>query len=306
MGVTDWISEQAGAVADGAGALYDGAAETVGGLYDGAAETVGGVIDSATETVGGLYDGAAETVGGVIDGAGELIDGAGDALRGVYDDASQMIGEGVDAVYEKVDEMTSESGLGSEVDEMVDKSPTLKQNMEDARAKGFNVRYGEKGKGTYLDPETKEIVIDPAEKGDPAGIAQSLAHETGHALYEQDAYVDMDGLSKEEYVKRNTMRHLKDEGEATITNIKVREEILAATRKADGSGGTDIGVAGSQGEQYKALYAKYPDPKDRDKLREEIGKVFAKGETPSTDKSSNYEDYYGETYKNHWDEKHAK
>lgn len=101
------------------------------------------------------------------------------------------------------------------------------------------------------------------------------------------------------------MRHLKDEGEATITNMTVREEIMTATGKGpSGKDAVDIGVSGAQSDKYLDLYKKYPDPKDRDKLREEIGKEFAKGETPRTDLSSNYEDYYGQAYKDAWDEAH--
>jgi type VI secretion system secreted protein VgrG len=251
------------------------------------------VKDFLTENVGAL--------GGPLIGAPvveEMIGGVGKTL-----------GKAADWVYEKVDEMTSDSGLGSKVDDLMKKSPTLAKNIQDVKKAGFSIRYGEPGKGTFMDPETKEIVVDPDSKGNTADIVQSLAHETGHALYTQDPEVPMDGLTKDEYVKRNTMRHLKDEGEATITNMKVREEIMKATGKdASGADAVDIGVAGAQSKKYLELYKKYPDPKDRDKLREEIGKVYAKGETPSGEdnKGLNYEDYYGKSYKDAWDEAHKK
>lgn len=191
------------------------------------------------------------------------------------------------------------TGLGNDVDEIVDDSPTLKENLKALEADGWTTTYGEAGKGSFCDKTAKRIVIDPSEKGNPAAVAQTLAHESGHARYTADPYVKPDGLSREEYIRRNANRHLKDEGEATLTNAKVRDEIIA-------NGGPDIGIAGAQAKKYDEIADKYPDPADREKARQEIADAFAKGEHPSTDPTKNYEDYYGKNYAEFWDKHVAK
>lgn len=194
------------------------------------------------------------------------------------------------------------SGLGKDVDDIVNKSPTLKANIEALQKQGYSISYGEKGKGTYVNKGAKSIVIDENSKDNPMGVVQSLAHESGHALYTADAYQGFDGKTKDEYVKANVNSNLKDEGEATIMNLIVREELMKADPKMD------IGVAGAQAEKYKELYAKnkdkISDPKERDALRQTIGDAFADGEHPSTDPSKTYRQYYGKTYEDHWDKHH--
>lgn len=193
----------------------------------------------------------------------------------------------------------SPSGLGKDVDKLAQKSPTLENNIDQLKKDGWTIKYGPAGKGSFTDRPGKTIVIDSNEKGHPEQVVQTLAHESGHARYTPDPYVPPKGLTRDQYVKRNVDRDLKDEGEATMTNAQVRQEIKD-------NGGPDIGIAGAQEKKYEQIAAKYPDPKDRDKAREEIGQVFAKGEHPSTDPSKDYEDYYAKTYQDYWDKHVAK
>lgn len=242
---------------------------------------------STGQLVGGL-------LGGVL--AGPLGALAGSALGGKVEEGLKGLGgEGAAGA-------ASGSGLGKDVDDVVNKSPTLKANIEALQKQGYTISYGEKGKGTYVNKGTKSIVIDENDKGNPLSVAQSLAHESGHALYQQDAYVGMDGKTKDEYVAANVNRNLKDEGEATLMNLIVREELLKADPKLD------IGVAGSQAEKYKEIYEKnkdkLSDPAARDALRQQIGDAFADGENPSTAPGKTYRQYYAKTYQDHWDKHH--
>lgn len=186
------------------------------------------------------------------------------------------------------------TGLGAGVDALASQSSTLSDNLRQLQQDGWKIRYGDAGKGSYADRAAKEIVIDSNERGNTEAIVQTLAHESGHALYEPDAYVPPAGLTKQEYVDRNTNNALKDEGEATMTNADVRKELNDA-------GASDIGIAGAQGDKYQEIADKYPDPADRDKARQEIGDAFADGEHPSTDPSKTYGDYYGQPYSDWWD-----
>ena len=186
------------------------------------------------------------------------------------------------------------TGLGDGVDAGVARSPTLTAKIEQMQKDGWTIEYGAAGKGSYANKAEKRVVIDETWKGKDPIALQILAHEAGHATYVADPYVDHTGLSRQEYVDRNVLRDLKDEGEATLTNIQVRDEMVK-------NGGFDVGVNGSGSADYVKIAAKYPDAKDRDLAREEIGRRFATGEIPSTDPNSNYGKYYAKTYEEHYD-----
>jgi len=186
------------------------------------------------------------------------------------------------------------TGFGADVDALASQSSTLADNLRQLLRDGWTIRYGAAGKGSYADRAAKEIVIDSNSRGDTEAIVRVLAHESGHGLYEPDAYVPPSGLTKEEYVDRNTNSALKDEGEATMTNSDVRKELNDA-------GAGDIGISGNESEKYEEIADKYPDPADRDQARQEIGDTFADGENPSTDPGKTYKDYYGEPYSDWWD-----
>lgn len=191
------------------------------------------------------------------------------------------------------------TGLGSNVDKIAAKSATLEHNLVDLHKAGWVIKYGNKGGGSFTDRDSKTITVDAAEKGQTAAVLQTLAHESGHASYTPDAYTQPDGLTRQQYVDRNVDHSLKDEGEATITNLLVRRQLLAAHQ-------VDIGVAGQQSAKYKHLFAQHQghlnEPGNRDQLREQIGQVFAKGEHPSTDPKKNYYDYYAKTYRDFYDQ----
>jgi hypothetical protein len=193
---------------------------------------------------------------------------------------------------------TVQTGLGYRVDQLASRSPTLVANLKDLDGK-CDIAFGEEGKGTYYDPNAlprPKIIVDPADADNPEAVVQSLAHESGHALYTIDPYVPPDGLSRQDYVDRNVQRDLKNEGEATLTNAQVRKEILD-------DGGPDIGIAGAQSQKYAEIAEKYPDPKDRDQARTEIGQIFADGEQPSGDENAGktYRQYYAKSYEDFYD-----
>ena len=192
------------------------------------------------------------------------------------------------------------SGLGRAFDKYAQKSPTLRRNIKKLQQTGWHIKYGKKGGGSYCDKGQKVIVVDRAEKKSPMEVMQTMAHETGHALYTADPYVGPEGLSKKQYVAANVRRQLRDEGEATIMNMQIRRELLKRTH-----GHMDIGVAGRQANRYKRLFERYRsrlgNPKVRDKLRTRIGNIFADHEHPSTDPSKTYRQNYSEFWSDTYD-----
>jgi type VI secretion system secreted protein VgrG len=236
--------------------------------------------------------GGAVTIDG---GPNVIINGPGFPSARMTDPVGGVILKGANTVL--VGDGPFVTGLSPEIDALIAKSPTLSKNLRELTKNGWTIKYGTPGAGTFADRGKKEIVVDPNQKGNPNDVVQSLAHESGHAMYTPDAYVPPDGLTKDQYVNANTNSALKDEGEATMTNAQIRHEI-------QGNGGPDIGIAGAQSAQYEGVYEKYPNYSDRDQARQDIGNIFATGEHPSTDPSSTYYDYYSKGYKDYWDQTH--
>jgi uncharacterized Zn-binding protein involved in type VI secretion len=201
-----------------------------------------------------------------------------------------LYGEGLSAIAALV---------SPEVLALIMQSPSLVAMLSELSNSGWTFTSGPPGDGTYADRTTSTISIDANDVTDPLSCTSALAHEAGHALYNEDPYVPMDGLSRDEYIDQNTMRHLKDEGEATLTNTEVRSEIQKTS-------GTDIGISGTHTDEYQDVYDRYRDHGDRDAARTEIGNIFSHGENPSGDDNAgkDYYDYYSENYGNEYDAQH--
>lgn len=198
-----------------------------------------------------------------------------------------LLGEGLSAIAAVV---------SPEVMAMVIQSPTLVADLIALNNQGWVVRAGTAGNGTFADRSTREIVIDPTGIGNALGCTQLLAHEAGHARYPLEPEVPMTGLTREQYVSQNTDRHLRDEGEATLRNAEVREEI-----KNTSGGANDIGIAGTHTNEYQAAYERYEESGDRSAARTEIGNIFGHGERPSTSTGQDYSAFYGSSYATNYD-----
>lgn len=165
------------------------------------------------------------------------------------------------------------------------KSPTLRAGLAQAERDDLDNVWGQAGRGTYLVPREK-IVIDENAIGQGSRIARSLSHEIGHHLFTEGP----DRTSKQSYV--NSM--LRGEAAATLSNVQVQREIVAA-------GGPDIGVSGTgnRPQQYGAIAAELQAGRiNRSQALDQIAEVF-KTETPSVGPHANYELYYGAYYDQH-------
>jgi type VI secretion system secreted protein VgrG len=211
--------------------------------------------------------------------------------------ASDLFAPAKKAAVDFYDRASSDSALGSDVDGVMAKSPLLTENVEKLRAEGWTIRYGDEGVSSECDEANKIISIARDKRADPEEVARSLAHETGHALYEEPA-VEMEGMTRDEYVEAEVDRSLRDEAEAHIMNLRVRDEILGM----DGRG-PDIGLSGHLAPAYKALWSHYSDATHHETLREEIAQLF-RDEVPGGDRAVSYYDYYADGAEAHWDRKH--
>lgn len=165
------------------------------------------------------------------------------------------------------------------------KSPTLQAGLSQARRDGIVIEWGPAGEGTYLVPGVK-IIIDENAIGQGPRIARSLSHEVGHHQFAEGP----DRTSKQSYVTNM----LRGEAAATLSNVQVQREIVAA-------GGPDIGVSGtgSRPQQYGAIAVELQAGRiNRSQALEQIAEVF-KTEAPSVGPHATYELYYGAYYDQH-------
>lgn len=174
------------------------------------------------------------------------------------------------------------SGLGESVDSLVEKSPTLQKDLDELKKDGWEIKYGEAGKGSSANREAKVITLDGNLKSNPRETVQVLSHEVGHAKYP----FTPDYSSKGAYVNGT----LADEGAATMKNIQVQREIIA-------NGGPDIGIAGNSANHgvYNGAYDQYLKDGNAAGARQTIGTQIGIGEKTSTS-GQNYNDYYGGWY----------
>lgn len=117
-------------------------------------------------------------------------------------------------------------------------------------------------------------------------------------MYIADPYIPHTNLTKKKYVDvdADVDSLLRDEDKATITNIDIRNDILAKT-------GHDICAAGNRSAEYDSIHDEMVSGDiDREEAREKIGAVFADNERPSTAPDKTYREYYAKTYEDHYDE----
>ena len=229
--------------------------------------------------------------GGGGSGSGASAGGGADKSSTQGKDAAPGAGSTATAAKgdPKVDKMTA--GLDPSAKAQVDKSPTLKKQLGELHDDGWKVKQGDPGKGSFADRKNKEIVLDPNLPKDQQ--TQVLAHEAGHAKYTPDPYVPPTGKTKQEYVDANVKNSMKDEGEATYNNCKVRDEVKQ-------NGGGDIGVAGANSNGYIKSYDDSKQPGgSKDKAVGEMANGFGNEKTSTTGES--YNDYYGKPYADHYD-----
>lgn len=199
-----------------------------------------------------------------------------------------LLGEGLSAIAAVV---------GPDVMAVIVQSPTLVANLIALTEQGWVVQPGTAGGGTFANRATRTITVDLNDINNPLGCTQSLAHETGHAMYTLEPEVPMDGLSRDEYIAQNTARNMRDEGEATLTNAEVRREVANTS-------GSDIGIAGTHTDEYQGAYDRYRETGDREAARDEIGGIFGSGEHPSNSTGQDYNAYYSDSYARAYDRAH--
>jgi len=258
---------------DGSGGAAGAAA--AGGVLGGAAGAGGGTAGGGGAPGGG--GGSAGGGGGAPSGGGGGGEpGGGGAPAGAQAPTTQMLNQ-----------------FDPQVSAIAGQSPTLNNQLQQLQQDGWTIVKGPAGGGSFTDRQNKQIVI--ADGDTPAVTTAGLAHEIGHAEAGEPPYhPPAAGMTRDDFVEQNVTEQLRNEGEAQLNAAIARDEIKAA-------GGPDTGIPGTQTNSYQALYDQYKAGlATRQQTVDLMADVMANESTSTT--NQNYRDYYGQSYKDYWDQ----
>ena len=183
------------------------------------------------------------------------------------------------------------AGLGDGVDAVINSSAVFKGNALIIARNGYHVTFGDEGKGSFCNRTKKLIVIDSKWKGNDAVIADILAHEMGHAIYDpkHDPTPKMDDPKFADWILTQVQKSLDDEGEAILKEFQIRESLVAG-------GQPPIPISGVKAADYEKIWQQFQKDRNREKARRAIGAIVGKYEHPSTAPEMTYEGYYASAW----------
>jgi hypothetical protein len=141
------------------------------------------------------------------------------------------------------------SGLGKDVDKLLNKSQTMRELYAKAKDLGYRIEYRKNG-NNETDYKDKVIYIYPnslvdGHKLTPTELASLASHEIDHAANGPGRPILP--LDRESFATQSQRAELGQEASAALTNAKVRTEIMAA-------GGEDIGIRGGLDEKVIRIF----------------------------------------------------
>ncbi len=261
------------------GVLFKGLAKGVKALK--------GVLKKAAAEAGEQADEVAKAADNVAEAGDNVADDVADAADTLVDEApvtaADDIADEVTGVMRQSDIVLKHAGLADEVVENVGRSPNMQRQLAEHTANGGTVRQGTPGKGSYYDPASKEIVLDP--NLTPGQQTSTLAHELGHATNPSPPPGATSGVSRDEYV--NGM--LRDEAYAQHSSGVARNEVA-------GGGGPDIGgPPGQSSGEYQSISNELQNGAvDHDVAMDDMADLMGQERTSTT--GENYTDYYGDAF----------
>jgi hypothetical protein len=167
--------------------------------------------------------------------------------------------------------------LGDQVNDLIEKSPSLHRDLVQLDGKGWVFKYGEKGQGGFTSKATKTIALDSKRNENPEHAVISLSRAVGYLAHEP--------RSKYSSLEDIVHCHMEQMGCGKINTIKVQREIVS-------NGGPDI-LGNTDGEKinWNQEYDNYLNSKKARNDREAIGKrLFGWDASPKS--PDDYKDAY--------------
>ena len=176
------------------------------------------------------------------------------------------------------------SGLGEDVDRLINLCPKIEELLNNFLAKGFNISFQQLGATNGLRLTDGNIVIDIDAKDSPMLAFMTLTHELGHFEHPPEivGYPQKDG-----YVNA----YLTSEGYALITQLETMQQLQAAGESLNG-----YNFQGSQSvhDQMSAIYSQIGDGLTEAQAAYEIGQIYGNNQDPDTGQTirENYGDVW--------------
>jgi hypothetical protein len=143
-------------------------------------------------------------------------------------------------------------------------APKLNEAIKAKKRAGWNIVYGEFGKGSFTYKWSKRIVIDPIFSGNGKALSYILAHEMGHAL----------STASENYSSPEDAHAtwVQEEGRAVFTQVAYAREIYRNSSRI-----VDIGIPGNFDAKVKyidILNRFYRQEISADEAHRQMGEVY--------------------------------
>jgi hypothetical protein len=182
------------------------------------------------------------------------------------------------------------------VNTLIAKSPTLTAALNYlTQVEGYSLQMVTNGGETIVPTDATYGVIDLpiSDANDPAGIVSTLAHEVGHALWGDVTLPASDALamSEQQFVDAQVNQELQGEGVATLSNIKISEQIWPSTltQYSEVNGISVDGASDVFANAYKGLSS---GAESLAQAATAIGAFYAENEEPGLDRTKTYDQYY--------------
>lgn len=177
-------------------------------------------------------------------------------------------------------ESHTSSGLGGEVDQLINASPAIESLLNAFFAKGLSISYSQLGALNGSTLQNGNIVIDIDSKDNSMLTFMTLVHELGHFEHA----VDFNGYpQRNEYVDA----YLTSEGYAMITQIEVINQLQES--------GTPLNGYNFQADPYvrdqmNAIYSQIGSTLTEAQAAYQIGQIYGNNYNPDTEQTIR-EDY---------------
>jgi YD repeat-containing protein len=182
------------------------------------------------------------------------------------------------------------TSLGADVDDLINASPLLTEQINSLMEKGGHV-YLDSGP-TRSDASKNLVYLNPVVSGRSAtSYVRSLAHELGHIAF-GPGVTSVAEMTHSEYVRMAVNAGLASEGAATLNMLEIREQLLNA-------GKADINPLTGNSVKYQQIFEEFKATGDPWAAQVKIGEIFRDSEHPNDPlRPPAYasEDTYGQYY----------
>lgn len=198
---------------------------------------------------------------------------------------------------------TASSGLGSQMDSLINMSPLMAKQVRDIQSWGYSIVWDSKSYTDYVKHEIHLSNSLPTTQD----MMGALAHELGHVLYAHYYGVADYNASRDVYVND----WVRNEGYAQVNTMRIRESMppLTDVIHLQGSSTMQIQTEYTAYRQMSGRYFSDPIVRERSEYLPYVSQFVGntmRTETAYVDPVTNEKASYEQMYGHNWDVAHIK